>query len=175
MTHGEHALVPMAQIHSPHGLSGEVRVHSFTTEPEQLGTYGPLRDEAGREFTVESFRNGTKGPVVRFAGINDRNSAETVRGVRLFVERNRLPEPAEGEYYHTDLLGLAVEAPTGVSLGTVTAVRNFGAGDLLEIAAPGGDNDYIPFTDAAVPTVDLAAGCIVANPIEISKTRLNRG
>lgn len=157
-------LICLGEIAGPHGLKGEVRVRPFAEMPSMLGAYGPLRDKAGRTFTVKSVRPTAKALVVRFDGVDDRGAAESLKGTQLFVERGRLPEPEADEFYHADLIGLAVERSDGEPLGTVTAVQNFGAGDLLEVTLAGGGTELIPFVPAYVAAVDLAAGRVVADP-----------
>ncbi|MDA0653883.1 MAG: ribosome maturation factor RimM [Proteobacteria bacterium] len=154
----------LGEIAGPHGLGGSVRVRSFAATPEDLGAYGPLTDKGGRTLRILSLRRAGDGLLVRFDGIGDRSAAEALRGARLFVDRDRLPPPQPDEYYHADLIGLAVERTTGEPLGAVAAVRNYGAGDLLEVALPGGGSELIPFADEFVPVVDIAAGRVVADP-----------
>jgi len=158
------ALICLGEITGPHGLNGEVRVRSFADTPSMLGAYGPLRDKAGRRFTVHSVQPNVKVLTVRFDGVDDREAAESLRGTKLFVERGRLPEPEPDEFYHADLVGLSVEKSGGELLGTVTAVKNFGAGDLLEVALANGGSELIPFVSDYVAAVDLAAGKVVADP-----------
>lgn len=145
-----------------HGLKGEVKVKTFTEAPDSLGAYGPLTTEDGRQLRVANVRP-TKGgeAVVELKGISTRDAAESLKGQKLYVSRAALPEPAQGEYYLADLVGLAVEDETGKRIGTVAALHNFGAGDVIEIEAGDGTTDFIPFTDAAVPIVDIAGGRIV--------------
>ncbi len=105
----------------------------------------------------------TKGGVVaRLEGVSDRNAAEALKGVELYVDRDKLPAAAEGEFYHADLIGLAAVDPQGKRLGEIVAVQNYGAGDLLEIRLTGaGKTELVPFTEATVPEVDIAAGRVV--------------
>ena len=152
------------------GLKGEVKMKSFTAEPEGIGRYGPLFSEDGRSFQVASVR-ALKGDavVVRFNGIDDRARAETLKGVRLYISRAALPEPKAGEFYHADLIGLRVEDAEGKKLGTVRGIHNFGAGDVIEIEDASGDSIMIPFTRDVVPHVDIAGGRIVASPPRLSE------
>jgi 16S rRNA processing protein RimM len=161
----EGRLILIGRIAGAHGLRGLVRLQSFTGEPAAIGRYGPLLDAAGtRRFKV-TVQNLVKGGVIaRIAGIEDRTAAEKLRGIELYMPREALPPAAEGEYYHADLLGLAVELADGRALGRVEAVDNFGAGDLLTVARPGQGSVSLPFTDRVVPVVDLAAGRIVVDP-----------
>jgi 16S rRNA processing protein RimM len=145
-----------------HGIKGEVKVKTFTESPEGLVAYGPLTTETGRALEVSALRPVKAGEaVVRFAGISDRNAAERLKGQSLYVPRSALPQPEEGEFYLTDLVGLRAEDPAGKALGSVKAVHNFGAGDVLEIEFAGGATEFVAFTDANVPTVDIAGGRVV--------------
>lgn len=148
------------------GVRGEVRLKSFCAEPEAIGGYGPLLSEGGRRFVITAMRPIKGGFAVRVEGIETREAAEALKSVRLYVERARLPEPGEEEYYHADLIGLAVFDTAGREIGRVKAVHDFGAGDLLEIARPGGREALLPFTRAAVPVVDIAGGRVVVEPPE---------
>jgi len=158
--------VCVAQIGAAHGIRGEVRLRSFTEDPMAIASYGPLESEDGtRRFEIEALRPAKDHFVARLAGINDRNAAETLTNLTLYVSRDRLPPAAEGEFYHADLVGLAAVSPDGATLGTVTAVHNFGAGDVIEIKPASGEALLVPFTDAAVPEIDLAAGRMVVVPL----------
>ncbi|QYK40961.1 MAG: 16S rRNA processing protein RimM [Paracoccaceae bacterium] len=152
------------------GVAGEVRLKSFCAEPEAIAGYGALFVEDGtRSYTVRLTRPVAGGLGARLSGVRTREEADALRGVTLWVDRSRLPRLPDDEFYHADLIGLAVQDTGGAALGRVTAVHNHGAGDMLEIAAPGGRSILLPFTRAAVPTVDLAAGRIVADPPEESE------
>ncbi len=132
-----------------------------------IATYGPLETEDGsRSFAVAALRPAKSHLVARLNGINDRNAADALRNVKLYVPRERLPQPPDEEtFYHADLIGLAVEAADGLLLGTVVTLHNFGAGDLLEIArANTGATVLLPFTKAVVPVIDLERGRLVVNP-----------
>src|SRR5262249_13887530 len=139
------------------GLRGEVRIKSFTEDPADVAAYGPVSTDDGRKFTL-SVTGAAKGAVIaKVKGVADRNAAEALKGLELYVERSALPE-AEDSYYHADLIGLAAVLATGEKLGEVTAVHNFGGGDMIEVRRDGGQNELIPFTATAVAAVDLAAG-----------------
>jgi 16S rRNA processing protein RimM len=143
-----------------------VRIKSFTAEPAAIAAYGPLEDEAGkRRFAIEIVGHGKSVLLARVEGIADRDAAERLKGIRLYVARAALPPPGEEEYYHADLLGLAVELDDGTPLGRVKAVHDFGAGDSLEVERPGKAPVMVPFTRAAVPVVDLAHGRLVVSPL----------
>ena len=150
------------------GVKGQVRLKSFTAHPEDIATYAPLETEDGSmEFSVQIEGAITNGLAARFSGISTKEQADALRGILLFVPRTRLPALPDDEFYHTDLIGLDVVDTGGTALGRVKAVLNHGAGDLLEIHGPGlMATMLLPFTQQAVPTVDLAAGRIVADPPE---------
>jgi 16S rRNA processing protein RimM len=158
----------VAQIGAAHGIRGEVRLRSFTQDPMAVTSYGPLESEDGaRRFTIEALRPAKDHFVARLAGIADRDAAETLTNLKLYVARDRLPPIAdEGTYYHADLVGLLAVTPDGAALGTVTAIHNFGAGDLVEIKPErGGEALMVPFTDAAVPEIDMTARRMVVKPL----------
>jgi 16S rRNA processing protein RimM len=149
--------VLMAIIGAAHGIKGEVRVKTFTDDPLALGNYGPLFDKQGRAFEVLGIRPQGNVVVLRLKGISDRNAAEALNGTELFVERAVLPEELEEEeFYHTDLVGMDVIDERGEMIGKVSAVQNYGAGDILELRGPGLNGALVPFTKAAVPVVDVA-------------------
>lgn len=158
--------VLLAEIGAAHGVRGEVRVKAYTADPQAIGDYGPLVDEHGRRYVVAALRPLKDDMlVVRFEGVPDRTAAERLTRTKLFVDRAALPEPEdEDEFYHADLVGLDVVAVDGTPIGTVVAVPNFGADDLLEVARPGRRSLYVPFSKAVVPTVDLAARRILVDP-----------
>ena len=158
----------MGDIGRPQGLQGEVRIRSFTAEPASIAEYGPLEDETGtRLFEIESLRVTTKALTARLKGVESRDQAEALTGTRLYVPRSRLPAREEDEWYHSDLIGLAALDPDGAAIGTVIAVHNFGAGDLLEIEPPGGGATVLmPFTRETVPEVDVEGGWLRVAPPE---------
>jgi 16S rRNA processing protein RimM len=157
------ARILLGRIAGAHGIRGEVVIHAFTGAPEDIAAYGPLSDESGaRAFAVESVRVTTKGVVARLEGVDDRNAAEALKGVGLYVERDKLPAAAEGEFYHADLVGLAAVDASGNRIGEIVAVQNYGAGDLIEVRLAGSaKTELIPFTDACVPEVDVKARRVV--------------
>lgn len=151
----------MAVIGAAHGIKGELRVKPYTADPLALGDYGPLYDKNGRAFEIKDIRPANTVVVVRFKQVADRNAAEALNGVELFVERSALPDDGdEGEFYHADLVGLSVKDETGAVAGKVSAVHNFGGGDILEISFNGKKGLLVPFTEAAVPEVDIAGGFV---------------
>lgn len=148
------------------GVNGEVRLKSFCAVAEDIATYGPLASEDGkRMFTVKLTRPINGGLGARLSGIDTREQAEAMKGTTLWADRKALPSLPDDEFYHADLIGLEVVDTGGAKLGRVHAIHDHGAGDILEITGPSGVV-LIPFTKAAVPTVDLAAGRIVADPPE---------
>ncbi len=159
--------IRVARIGAAHGVRGEVRLWPFTQDPLAVTSYGPLETEDGaRRFTIEALRPGKGFLVARIAGIESRDAAEALTNLDLFVPRARLPTIEEHDtYYHADLIGLAAVTADGEALGTVSAVHNFGAGDIIEIAPAGGGAPLmVSFTEANVPKVDLKAKRIVVAP-----------
>lgn len=162
-------LLLMGRIGAAHGIKGEVRIQSFTEDPMALVSYGPLEtNRPGLVIRILAARTTTNVLVARIEGVNDRNAAEKLNGVELYVDRALLPEPDEDDYYHADLLGLRAQLADGTALGTVAAVPNFGAGDILEIRDERtGDTYLYPFSKAVVPEVRLKDGyLVIAPPIE---------
>ncbi len=154
----------LGRIVGAHGIKGDVVVHSFATVPEDIASYGALSDKTDtRSFKLRVLRMTPKGAIIaRIAGIADRNAAEALKGVELYVPREKLPEPDADEFYHADLVGLVAVDPDGTPIGEVVAVQNYGAGDLLEIRIPTArDTELVPFTDSFVPRVDLASKRVV--------------
>lgn len=148
------------------GVRGEVRLKSFCAEPEAIADYGPLSSEDGvSSWEVTLSRSVKNGFAARLTGVHSKEAADALKGTRLYAPRDRLPELPDDEYYHADLINLPVFDTGGTELGTVRAVLNHGASDLLEVHAPGQKHPVlIPFTQVAVPTVDVVAGRIVADP-----------
>ena len=150
--------VILAAVAGAHGVGGEVRLKLFAEGAESLKRHKEVR-VGDRPLRISSLREGAM-PIARFAGIDDRNAAEALRGQLVTVDRAALPPLGEGEYYHADLIGLPCESAEGEPLGTVVAVENFGAGDILEIERDG-RRFMVPFRDGAA---DLQAGRIVVDP-----------
>jgi 16S rRNA processing protein RimM len=150
------------------GVRGEVRLKSFCAEPEAIADYAPLYTEDGtRSFSVEITRAVKDGFAAHLSGVTTKEEADALRGTRLFADRDKLPELPDDEFYHSDLIGLEVLNTGGKVLGKVRSVQNYGAGDLLEIHGPGlKATVLLPFTNEFVPTVDLTAGRIIADPPE---------
>jgi 16S rRNA processing protein RimM len=162
-------LVLLGEFGRAHGLKGELRLKSFTGEPQAIATYGPLIADSGRAVTLGSVRPTPGGApdllVARVEGVATREAAEALNGVRLFIPRERLPSPEEDEFLLADLIGLRVEDRAGSLIGTVVGVPNYGSGDLLEIAPPEeGATALLPFTKTFVPAVELASRRVIADP-----------
>ena len=154
--------VCIARIGAAHGVRGAVKLWTFTEDPFAVLDYGPLSTKDGaRQFEVSNAREAKDHLVATLQGVTTRNDAEKLNGVELYVPREKLPPAEDGEYYHVDLIDLAAVSPDGAPIGRVVAIHNFGAGDVIEIAPPKGATLLLPFTDAVVPTVDLAGRRVV--------------
>jgi 16S rRNA processing protein RimM len=164
----------VAQIGGPHGIRGEVKLKSFTADPLAVKDYGPLTSEDGSaQFELVTVRPAKSHLVARFCGVDDRNAAERLTNLKLYVPRDRLPPPAADEFYHADLIGLSAVTADGTAVGTIVAIHDFGAGDILELRPPaGGAGLLLPFTDTFVPSVDIAGRrIVVAPPADASASR----
>ena len=156
------APICVARIGAAHGVRGAVKLWTFTEDPLAVRTYGPLLTKDGaRQFEVTSAREAKGHLVATLKGVSTREEAERLNGIELYVAREKLPDTDEDEYYHADLIGLAAVNAAGEPLGRVVAIHNFGAGDIIEIAPPSGSTMLLPFTNAVVPTVDVAGGRVV--------------
>lgn len=165
-------LILVGQVAGGFGVRGEVRVTAFTADPLALTAYGPLlRADGSVGLTLTSARPDKNGVVGRAKEIAAKEEADALRGLKLFVPRDRFPEPEEDEFYLTDLIGLEARDPGDGVLGTVKTVQNFGAGDMLEIApAAGGPTWYLPFTREAAPELHIRDGWLrVVRPVEIGE------
>ena len=146
------------------GLKGDVRVKSFTDDPGDVASYGPVETDDGTTLVLKVTGESKGVVVVRIDSMTDRTDAEALRGQRLYVERTALPKTEdEDEYYHTDLIGLAVVDETDTECGTVIALYNFGGGDMIDIRRSDGHSLILPFTAAVVPVVDVVSGRIVVS------------
>jgi len=166
---GQSRDVLLASVIGAQGLGGAVKVKSFTASVGSLTRYGVLHSKDGRYFTVTSVR-ASKGDeaILNFAEVSGRTEAEALRGVELYVRRDALPAPASEEYYHADLIGLRAEDVDGRTLGTVHAIHNYGAGDVIEIARTDGDTILLPFTRETVPKIEIdKERIVVAVPEEV--------
>lgn len=153
-------------ISGSYGVNGEVRIKSFCAVPEDIERYSPLTDESGkRAFMLAILRPIKHGFAARLPDVATKEEADALRGTQLFARREQLPSLPDDEFYHADLIGLDVYDTGGELLGHVKTVQNHGADDLLELQLKGSSTTtFLPFTKAAVPTVDLATGRIVADP-----------
>jgi 16S rRNA processing protein RimM len=158
--------VLMATIGGAQGLRGEVRARAYTSDPSALGDYGNLQTLDGRSFEILEIRQAKNVVIVRFRGINDREAAEALNGLELYVDRDNLPDDEldEDEFFYADLEGLEAVDDTGTGYGVVSGVYDFGAGDLLELKGPGKRPVLIPFSEAAVLEIDLERGKILIDP-----------
>jgi 16S rRNA processing protein RimM len=158
-------LICIGAIAGSFGVSGEVRLKSFCSEPTDIAAYGPLSTEDGsRQFHITLTRPVSGGLGARIQGVTTKEQADALRGTSLFVHRDRLPSLPDDEFYHADLIGLSAFDTGGELIGKVTAVYNHGAGDILEISPTRHKSALLlPFTLAIVPNVDLTAGKIVVD------------
>jgi 16S rRNA processing protein RimM len=156
------APICVARIGAPHGVRGAVKLWTFTEDPLAVKRYGPLATKDGaRSFEVTHAREAKGHLVATLKGIATREEAERLNGIELYIAREKLPATERDEYYHADLIGLAAVDAADQPIGRVIAIHNFGAGDIIEIAPPSGATMLLPFTNAVVPTVDIAAGRVV--------------
>ena len=159
--------VLLGVVAAPHGVRGLVRIRSFTDDPMAIASYGALSDEKGtKEYRVEALSSVKGAVLARIEGVADRTAAEAVRGLRLYVERDRLPETAEREWYEADLIGLAAFDRDGRDWGKVMAFHDFGAGRTMEVSGGSASRHSVmlPFTDAAVPEIDVEGGKVTVDP-----------
>jgi 16S rRNA processing protein RimM len=153
--------VLLGVVAAPHGVRGLVRIKSFTDDPMAVAAYGPLSDEAGKKvYRVEALSAARGAILARIEGVADRTAAEALRGLRLYVERKRLPDAGEREWYEADLVGLAAVGRDGKDWGKVVAFHDFGAGSVMEVSG----GAMLPFTDEAVPEIDVEGGKLVIDP-----------
>jgi 16S rRNA processing protein RimM len=159
-------MICVGAIAGSYGVRGELRVKSYCAVPEDIETYTPLwSEDRSRQFSLAILHPIKNGYSARIAEVSTKEEADALRGVALYTERDQLPSLPDDEFYHTDLVGLSVYDTGGVLLGSVKTVQNHGADDLLELQLDGTSaTTFLPFTKASVPTVDLAAGRIVADP-----------
>jgi 16S rRNA processing protein RimM len=156
-----------------HGIKGEVKLKSFTADPKAIAAYGPLLGSNGERFEIERLRAQKDGFIAVLKSVGDRNKAEALKGVELFVPRQQLPAPEDDEVYIHDLIGAKAVTANGEDFGTVIAVPNFGAGDLLEISRAGkAETVLVPFAEEYVPAIDLEKNEIV---LDLPETYLDDG
>ena len=153
--------VLLGVVAAPHGVRGLVRIKSFTDDPMAVAAYGPLSDEAGKKnYRIEALSAARGAVLARIEGVADRTAAEALRGLRLYVERNALPDAGEREWYEADLIGLKAVGTDGRDWGKVIAFHDFGAGSVIEMSG----GVMLPFTDEAVPEIDVEGGKVVIDP-----------
>ena len=153
--------VLLGVVAAPHGVRGLVRIKSFTEDPMAVAAYGPLSDESGKkEYRVEALSAARGAVLARIEGVADRTAAEAIRGLLLYVERTQLPDAGEREWYEADLIGLRAIGRDGKDWGKVVAFHDFGAGPVMEVSG----GVMLPFTDEAVPEIDVAGGKVVVEP-----------
>lgn len=158
-------MILVGVIGAPHGVKGELRLKSFTADPLAIADYGPLTDSDGKTLLLTKVRLIKDDMLVaKFDGINDRDAAAKLTRREVYVLRSQLPPPEEDEFYFSDLIGLHAKTIAGDAFGTIVAVENFGAGDLIEIEKPDGTRTLLPFTKAVVPHVDIAGREVTIDP-----------
>lgn len=155
--------VLLGEITGAHGIRGEVVIRSYTADPAAIAAYGILESKDGRPLpAIKVVRVSERGVIARLAGVADRTAAERFKATELWIERGRMPAPTGEEFYHADLIGLAAVTPDGTELGEVVSIENFGAGDLIEMRlANSRETEFIPFTRACVPEIDIASRRVV--------------
>ena len=163
-----HSHICLGAIAGVHGVRGAVRIKCFTEDPLDISAYGPVSSEDGTHVFVIRDVRPSKGDqvIAHIDGLNDRNMAEKLKGTRLYVHRDTLPELDEDNWYHADLIGLKAEDEDGRHYGEVVALHDFGAGDLIEIKKGDGKTILFPFTKEIVPDVKISDGCVVIRPPE---------
>ena len=150
--------LPIGAIVGPQGIRGQFKVKPFTAAPKSLSAYGPVTTDNGQQMTLQIMSVNAKGLViVRAKGVDTRDAAEALRGLTLYVVRKNLPEPNDGEFYHADLLGMAVKGQDGTPLGILIAIHDFGAGEIAELAPRKGSTIMVPFGVGRLIAVDMAA------------------
>ncbi len=157
-------LIALGVIASAHGIRGQVKIRSFTADPRDITAYGPLKDHTGRVYKLTIAGQNKDMLFASIEGITDRDAAEALRNIELFVPRDAFPEPQEHEYYHEDLVGLEILTPDGKLFGTILAVHNFGAGDLLSVKLVSGKEEFYPFTRSIFPEINIAKKIAIIEP-----------
>ncbi|MBL4873590.1 MAG: 16S rRNA processing protein RimM [Rhodobacteraceae bacterium] len=160
-------MICVGAISGAFGVKGEVRIKSFCADPASIGNYNPLSTESGTVYDLGITRAIKGGFAAVISGVDNKEDADALRSTRLYTARENLPSLPDDEFYHTDLVGLTAVDTGGATLGKIKTVLNHGAGDILEITGPGlKEPVLLPFTNEAVPTVDLTAKRIVIDPPE---------
>ena len=164
---GDKRLITLAVITTAHGIRGEVKLRSFTSDPYDITSYGPLIDKAGRQYTLTITGSTKDALIARIEGVTTREAAEILRNTELLVARSALPETKANEYYHEDLVGLKLNTQSGDFYGTIAGVHNFGAGDLIVIKGPSGDEEFLPFNRETFVSFDIDKSTGVIIPPEV--------
>ncbi len=155
----------IAVITNAHGVNGNLRVKSFGHDAKSLTDYGKLMDATGKKTFDLTITGQSKGQfIVKIDGINNRNDAEALKTTELFIMRDKLPDINEDEFYYTDLIGMRMETSDSSHYGTLKAVHDFGAGDLLDVNLAAGGSIMLPFTKEVIPHIDMKAGLLIVNP-----------
>lgn len=155
-------LICVGAVTGAFGVRGEARIKSFTADPQTIASYGALcNEDQTQNYQIRLIRPVKGGFAARLSGVDSKEAADALRGLRLYIPRDRLPEPQEDEYYYTDLIGLEAFDTGGTHIGKVRAIHDHGAGDVLELRLPGGEDRLLPFTHETIPTVDISGGRLV--------------
>lgn len=159
-------LICLGVISGAHGVRGQVKIRSFTSSPDDISSYGALRDKAGKIYNINITGRTNDVLIASIDGIDDRDSADKLRNIELFVERSALPEPDKDEYYLEDLMGLEVLTQDNMHYGYIISVNNFGAGDILEIKLASGKEEFQPFNKSIFPVIDIKNKRLIILPPE---------
>lgn len=156
--------LPIGAVASAHGVRGQFKVKPFTAAARDIAAYGPVW-AGDRQLTLTIHGTTANGLViVAAAEVTDRDAAQALRGTSLEVDRDALPEVADDEIYHADLIGMTAQTPDGTELGTVVALHDFGAGEIAEVKPAGRPSLMLPFNPAFVPQIDIEAGRVILDP-----------
>jgi 16S rRNA processing protein RimM len=158
------ARVCLGVIVGAKGLRGEVRIKSFTEDPRDVAAYGPVSTADGRSFQIAVAGAAQGAVIAKLAGVADRTQAEALKGTELFVERSALPAAEDGTFYHADLIGAVVTLTSGEVLGKVSALHNFGGGDMMEVGE-GRASVLVPLTSDAIAVLDVKGGQVTVHPL----------
>jgi 16S rRNA processing protein RimM len=150
--------LPIGVIVGPHGIRGQFKVKPFTAAPQSLSTYGPVTTDNGQQLSLRIMLVNAKGlAIVRAQGVDTRDAAKALRGTTLYIGRDSLPKPDDGEFYHADLLGMMVRGQDSAQLGNLVAIHDFGAGEIAELATGNGATIMVPFGGDSLIAVDMVA------------------
>lgn len=160
-------LIEMGVFSVPHGVRGQIKLRSFTEIPEDIAGYSPLQDSKGHCYRLAVEGHAGNMLIVSVDGVSDRNAAEKLKNITLYVPRSALPKLRKGEYYHEDLVGLKLSTADGTAFGEILSVHNFGAGTLVNIRLARGGEEYLPFNPAVFPEIDIEKKSAVIAPPQI--------